>query len=105
VGWLELGVYVAGFIVAARLFYATSEVDDDLAENRLAAIGVGVFWPVLLALVIVWGILNLPTLGVKTRRDRAIEAETERWEQDKRATRIAELEAENELLRQQRPGD
>jgi hypothetical protein len=93
--WVGLGVYVAGYIVTARVVYATSRNTEDGRFNAMCA---GVVWPVAGVLLVAVWLLAIPTFGVRTRGER----ERERGEM---AARIGALEAENERLRreQERP--
>jgi hypothetical protein len=91
--WVALGVYVAGFIITARIAYATSGFPAH-EDDRLGAICIGLFWPLALAIFIIGGLLALPTLGVKTRQDRWELAHARERERKRLAARIAELEAE-----------
>jgi len=98
-GWIVLGVYLAGFVLTARIAFAMSD-GSDRDDDRFSSVLIGLIWPIAGAVFAVCALLALPTAGVKTRRDRHEDAETARWERDKLATRTAELEAENERLRQ-----
>jgi membrane protein implicated in regulation of membrane protease activity len=89
--WVALSVYAAGFIITARIVFATSSGRDD---DRLAAICIGFLWPLALAFAIIAGLAVAPTLGVKTRRDRQELARARERERKRLAARIAELEAE-----------
>ena len=99
-GWIALGVYVAGFALTARIAFAMSD-GSDRGEDRFSSVVIGLIWPIAAVIFAAIAVLALPTAGVKTRRDRREDAETARWEMGKLATRTAELEAENERLRQQ----
>lgn len=94
-GWIALAVYVTGFVITARIYVMTS---DEKQFARFDGTIVGLIWPIAAVFAIVLGLLALPTLGARTRRERA---ETAKWEREKRETRVAELEAENERLRLQ----
>jgi hypothetical protein len=85
-------VYLTGFVITARAVFADIEPGDNRGECRVAAFFLGALWPLVLAVWAVAGLVILPTLGVKPRTDRAMEAETARWERAKLETRIAELE-------------
>jgi hypothetical protein len=97
-GWLLLAIYVAGFVITARIVFITSYSEGD-DEQRFAAAALGLFWPFVLAALGAYGLARLPTLGAKTRRDRQIQAQSAERERRKAAARIAELEAEDERWR------
>jgi hypothetical protein len=98
-GWACLAIYAAGFVIAARVMFMTSD-GVDRAEDRFGSFCVGLIWPLALAAIAVWGLAVLPTLGAKTRRDRQLRAAAAERERQRLATRIAELEAENDRLRE-----
>ena len=90
-----IGCYVAGLVITARIYVMTC---DDNEDARLNGTILGLIWPLALILGAVFGLLALPTLGVKTKRERRTEArrrlETAERERDKAQQRIAELERE-----------
>jgi Na+/proline symporter len=96
-GWPSLAIYVAGVVVTARIFYATSDEDD--GETRFVAFIVGLIWPLALAVLALGALAALPTLGARTRRDRQVRAAAGEREHRRLAARTAELEAENDRLR------
>jgi hypothetical protein len=106
--WIALGVYVAGFAVTARVYYAMLDDGSDESRRRAQSGCIGIIWPLVAAAAVLWLLVTLPTRGVKIKHDRQIARETAEWEHEKRATRIAgrnaELEAENERLRRQMEG-
>ena len=71
--WAALVIYAAGFVIAARIFFMTSD-GDDRAEDRFASVCIGLLWPLALAGIVLWGLVTLPTWGAKTRRDRQVRA-------------------------------
>lgn len=94
-GWVILGVYVAGFVIAVRLYLRFADDDDARFNGTIIAF----IWPLALVGLAVSGLLSLSMWGVKTPSERRAEAVTAEWERQKLATRTAELEAENERLR------
>jgi hypothetical protein len=102
--WIALAVYAAGFVITARVYFATADYETG-SDTRVAAAVLGLIWPAALIGFAIMGLLALPTLGVKTRAQRREEAVTAEWERGKRDTRIADLEAENDRLRQLAGGE
>ena len=99
--WAVLAIYAAGFIITARIAFSCTEAGEDRGEARVAAFGLGVFWPLVAAIWIAAGLVMLPTLGVRTRGDRDLAAREKAAARRQREARIRELEAENEALRRQ----
>jgi hypothetical protein len=97
-GWAFLAIYVAGFVVTARILFMTSD-GEDRAEDRFAAVCVGLIWPLAVAVFALCGLAVLPTLGAKTKRDRRAQAVIAERERHNLAVRTAQLEAENDRLR------
>ena len=94
-GWIILGVYLAGWIIAARKIAVymindagkiTAVDAEDRILGRLLGFVIGLAWPILLLAALVTG--KLP----KTDRELRDEATV-------RDARIADLERENERLR------
>ena len=77
--WIAPAIYIAGFVVTARLA-ARYFAGDDGAEARFNATILGLIWPAALVIFCVVALLALPTLGVKTARDRQRKTETAEWE-------------------------
>jgi hypothetical protein len=98
-GWAALAIYAAGFVVTARIMFATSD-GEDRAEDRFGAVCVGLIWPLVLTILAVCALFTLPTLGAKTRLDRRVQAQAAERERHNLGARIAELEAENDRLRE-----
>ena len=96
--WVALVIYAAGFVITARVMFMTSD-GEDRAEDRFAAVCVGLIWPLALAVFVLCGLVALPTWGAKTRRDRQVRAASAERERRRLAARTADLEAENERLR------
>jgi hypothetical protein len=97
-GWAFLAIYAAGFVITARVVFMTSD-GEDRAEDRFAAVCVGLIWPLALAVFTAMALVALPTLGAKTRMDRQVRAAAAERERRELAARIAGLEAENDRLR------
>jgi uncharacterized membrane protein YdfJ with MMPL/SSD domain len=97
--WAALAIYAAGFVITARAVFMTSD-GQDRAEDRFGAVCVGLIWPLALAVLAVCALCALPTLGAKTRGDRRVRAAAAERERRRLAVRIAELEAENDRLRE-----
>lgn len=97
-GWALLAIYAAGFVITARVMFMTSD-GEDRAEDRFASVCVGLIWPLVLVIFIACGLVALPTLGAKTKRDRQVRAAAAERERRRLTARTAELEAENERLR------
>lgn len=97
-GWALAAIYAAGFVITARVYFMTSD-GEDRAEDRFAAVCVGLIWPLALAILTVCALCALPTLGAKTKRDRLVRAAAAKREHQRLADRTAELEAENDRLR------
>jgi hypothetical protein len=97
--WVALVVYAAGFVITTRRFFITSD-GEDRDGDRFGAVCVGLIWPIIFAYLAVWALLALPTLGAKTRLDRRVRAQAAGREHHNLAARIAELEAENDRLRE-----
>lgn len=97
--WAALTIYAAGFVITARVMFMTSD-GEDRAEDRFASVCVGLIWPLALAIFAVGALITLPTLGAKTRGDRRVRAAVAERERQRLAGRIADLEAENDRLRE-----
>ena len=93
-GWALAAIYAAGFVITARVVFMTSD-GGDRAEDRFAAVCIGLIWPLALALAAVCALAALPTLGAKTRGDRQLRAKAAEQERRRLAARTAELEAES----------
>lgn len=95
-GWLLLVIYLTGFVITSRIVFTMGDGEPD---DRLAAFAFGFLWPAVAAFAVLVGLVSLPTIGAKTKRDRQVRALEAEERKRRSAARTAELEAENERLR------